>query len=100
MQLLWPRNSPNLNIIKPAQAYIKRVTTKKGAPQLRAEVERVWQKAWDELEQWRIEAWIERIIRHIQEIILVEGGNQYREGKTEKVRQFQAPIVDEWVDIE
>lgn len=99
-QLLWPGNSPDLNMIEPAWPYMKRVTTKKGAPQSRAEAERVWREAWEGLEQWRIQAWIERIIRHIQEIIALEGGNEYKEGKTEKVRRLQAPIVEEWVDIE
>jgi len=38
-----------------------------------------WFQAWDELEQWRIQSWIERIPRHIQEVIRLEGDN-YREG--------------------
>ena len=30
--------------------------------------------------QWRIQSWIERILRHIQEVIRLEGDNNYREG--------------------
>ena len=43
-------------MIEPAWAYLKRVTTRKGAPKTRAEAERAWRKAWEELEQWRIQA--------------------------------------------
>jgi hypothetical protein len=32
------------------------------------------------MEQWRIQAWIERIPRSIQKVIDFEGGNEYREG--------------------
>jgi hypothetical protein len=31
VRMLWPANSPNLNIIKPYWFYIKRETIKKGA---------------------------------------------------------------------
>ena len=89
-RLLWPGNSPDLNMIEPCWYYLKRATTKKGAPKNRAEAERVWQKAWDELEQWRIQAWIERIPRHIQEVIRLEGGNEYREGAADSARDWKA----------
>ena len=97
--LLWPGNSPDLNMIEPAWPHLKRVTTRKGAPKNRAEAEIAWKNAWDELEQWRIQAWIERIPRHIEEIIRLEGGNGYKEGKMEKTRRFQS-IQDEWEDVE
>jgi len=79
---------------------MKRVTTKKGAPQTKAAAEKAWREAWEELDQWRIQAWIERIPRHIQKIIELEGGNEYREGKTEKVRRFKAPLKGDWEEIE
>ena len=50
LQLLWLGNSPDLNMIEPAWPYMKRVTTKKGAPTSRAEAERAWKQAWEELE--------------------------------------------------
>jgi len=34
------------------------------------------------LSQERIQKWIRRIPRHIQQIIEVEGGNDYREGRS------------------
>jgi len=92
IQLLWPGNSPDLNMIEPAWPHLKRVTTKKGPPTSRAEAEQVWRKAWEELEQWRIQQWIERIPRHIEEIIKCQGDNTYREGKSDKARRFKAPL--------
>lgn len=41
-------------MIEPAWMRLKRVTIKKGALKSRAEAERVWRQAWEELEQWRI----------------------------------------------
>jgi hypothetical protein len=34
------------------------------------------------MEQERIQAWIERIPIHIQEVIRLGGGNEYKEGKS------------------
>jgi transposase len=89
-ELLWPGNSPDLNMIEPAWSHLKRVTTAKGAPQTRAEAEKAWLKAWNDLDQHVIQAWIERIPRHIEQIIELKGGNEYREGKMEKARRFQS----------
>ena len=36
-----------------------------------------------ELTQKRIQEWIERIPRHIAEVIRLKGGNEYREGREE-----------------
>jgi hypothetical protein len=33
------------------------------------------------LTQERIQAWIERIIVHVKEVIRLEGGNEYKEGR-------------------
>jgi hypothetical protein len=85
-KLLWPGNSPDLNMIEPCWPFMKRHTTKKGAPTRRPEAKRAWFQAWDELEQWRIQSWIERIPRHIQEVIRLEGDNNYREGAEDQTR--------------
>jgi transposase len=74
-QLLWCGNSPDLSMIEPAWPHLKRVTTRKGAPASRPEGERVWKQAWKDLEQWRIQAWIQRIIRHVAMVIELEGDN-------------------------
>nr|KMM65726.1 hypothetical protein CPAG_02070 [Coccidioides posadasii RMSCC 3488] len=78
--LLWPGNSPDLNMIEPAWMWLKQHTTAKGAPQESKTAEHEWKKAWEELPQAKIQQWIERIPHHIQEVICLEGGNEYREG--------------------
>mgnify|MGYP001068972749 CR=1 FL=1 len=60
---------------------MKKYTTKKGAPKSRAEAIKAWHQAWEDLPQERIQEWIERLPRHIEEIIRLEGGNEYREGR-------------------
>ena len=41
-----------------------------------------WTKCWtEELTQKRIQSWIERIKRHVDEVILLDGGKEYREGR-------------------
>lgn len=80
-RLLWCGNSPDLNAIEPCWPWMKRYTTKKGAPKNRAEAIRAWESCWKELPQSKIQAWIERIPIHIQKIIELEGGNEYKEGR-------------------
>merc|ERR1712000_494996 len=80
-RLLWCGNSPDLNAIEPAWPYLKRVTTRKGAPSSRADAIRKWEAAWKELPQERIQAWIERLPYHIAKIIELRGGNEYQEGR-------------------
>lgn len=80
-RLLWPGNSPDLNPIEPAWPWMKRRTTKKGAPKSRQEAITAWLAAWQELPQERIQAWIERLPRHVKTIIELEGGNEYKEGR-------------------
>lgn len=70
-----------MNAIEPCWPYMKRATTKKGAPKSRAAAVRAWEQCWDELPQSKIQAWIERIPIHIQKIIELEGGNEYKEGR-------------------
>ena len=60
---------------------MKRVTTKKGAPKNRRDAIQAWKQAWDELPQAKIQAWIERIPVHIEKIIELRGGNEYKEGR-------------------
>lgn len=88
-RLLWPGNSPDLNAIEPCWPWMKSRTTRKGAPQDRKTAEKVWVKAWNELPQDQIRRWIERIPNAIEQIIKLEGGNEYREGRTpETVRPY------------
>jgi len=90
-RLLWCGNSPDLNMIEPCWSHMKRVTTRKGAPKTRKEAEQVWKNTWKDLEQWRIQAWIQRIKRHVDEIIDNDGDNSYREGLGIRPRRFITP---------
>jgi hypothetical protein len=78
-RLLWSGNSPDINTIEPCWPYLKKTTTACGAPQTGALMEKAWVKAWRDLPQDKIRAWIERIPVHIEEFIRLEGGNEYPE---------------------
>lgn len=60
---------------------MKRKTSKRGALCNRITAKKLWQRYWQKLSQQYIQAWIKRIIRHIQEVICLDGGNEYRKGK-------------------
>ena len=81
-------------MIEPAWPYPQWITTHKGVPTSRSEAEYAWTEVWDELEQWWIQQWIECIPRHIQQIIELEGDDNYREGKIDKARWFKVPLGD------
>ena len=81
LRLMWCGNSPDLNMIEPCWIWMKRETTKKGAPRTRKEAEKAWTRCWKDLSQARIRSWIERMPRHIAEVIRLRGGNEYREGR-------------------
>ncbi|KAJ5941766.1 hypothetical protein N7516_001934 [Penicillium verrucosum] len=44
-RLIWPGNSPDLNMIEPCWFHLKRETTKKGAAKNRKDAIRAWQEA-------------------------------------------------------
>ncbi|KAI9882875.1 MAG: hypothetical protein M1823_005373 [Watsoniomyces obsoletus] len=91
--MLWPGNSPDLNAIEPTWFHLKKGTTRQGPPTSSPEARKRWLKAWADLKQTEIQAWIERIPRHIQEIIRLEGGNEYREGRGDKPTTRQRGTV-------
>ncbi len=72
-------------MIEPCWPWMKRKTTRLGAPRNRAAATKAWTDCWTQLDQDRIQRWIERIPRHIQEIIELDGGNEYREGREDGV---------------
>ena len=80
-RLLWPGNSPDLNAIECAWRWMKLHTTKKGRHRVRAEAIQAWKRSWAELPQAAIRGWVERIYGHVQEIIRLNGGNEYKEGR-------------------
>jgi hypothetical protein len=70
---------------------MKRETTKKGPITSEKELKEAWIQCWENMPQEKIQAWIERIPLHIKEIIRLEGGNEYSEGRNkgkEKVRVY------------
>jgi Transposase/DDE superfamily endonuclease len=79
-RMLWPGNSPDLNAIEPAWFWLKRRTTARGAPPTKQDLKRAWRQAWQDMPQEKIQQWIAAIPDHIQEIIKLEGGNEYKEG--------------------
>ena len=87
-RMIWPGNSPDLNAIEPSWWWMKRTTTAKGAPPSNKELERSWLQSWDDLPQEEIQRWIERIPHHIKEIIRLEGGNEYPEGRKDFKRSW------------
>ena len=82
LRLLWPGNSSDLNMIEPAWIHQKRKTTEKDPPTSGKDARSRWKEAWKALPQEKIQAWIERIPRHIKEVIRLKGGNEYKEGRT------------------
>jgi len=81
IRMLWAGNSPDLNAIEPAWPVLKRKTTAKGAPKSRAEGIKAWKAAWADLPQSTLQRFVERIPVHIKEVIRLEGGNEYKEGR-------------------
>jgi hypothetical protein len=56
---------------------MKRETTKKGASTNKEQLRQDWIKCWKDMPQEKIQAWIERILVHIQEIIACDSNNLY-----------------------
>jgi hypothetical protein len=78
--MFWPSNSPDLNAIEPIWFWIKREMTKRGPIISEKVLREAWIKCWKELSQERIQAWIERVYYHVQEVINCDGDNLYEEG--------------------
>jgi hypothetical protein len=83
---------------------MKRTTTKKGAPKSRSDAINRWEKCWrEDLTQGQIQAWIERIPWHIEQIIALEGGNEYKEGRKKEGdsidRVVVRPVEEDRIDM-
>jgi len=83
-RILWPGNSPDLNAIEKAWPWMKKKTTFHGVPRTKSALQQAWKDAWRDLPQSEIQKWIEGIVRNIQEVIRLEGGNEYQEGRALK----------------
>ena len=101
--LEWAGNSPDLNMIEPAWPWMKRGAGHYEGFESKKESPQIWRNLWDSLPQERIRRWIERLPRHIQKIIDIEGGNEYKEGAKDKQRRLdsQGKVIGEVVvDLE
>lgn len=83
----WPGNSPDLNAIEPCWIQLKKCIISRGTPRDKKTGKEAWIKAWNELPQEQIQAWIKRLPVYIKEIICLEGGNKYKEGRNNKQSQ-------------
>ena len=81
MKMLWPGNSPDLNAIEKAWFWMKKETTKRGPTSDKKKLRARWEKCWEDLPQSKIQEWITAIPDHVKEIIRLEGGNEYKEGR-------------------
>ena len=89
-KLLWPGNSPDLNMIEPCWWWMKRQTALHKDFESRPRLREIWVQQWQKLQQSKIQQWVRRIIRHIQEVIRLDGGNDYREGGQDSVLDILA----------
>jgi transposase len=78
-RLIHCPNSPDLSAAEPPWFYMKRETTKHGTATSKKQMKEDWIKCWESIPQERFQRWIERIPVHIQEVIQLEGGNEYVE---------------------
>jgi hypothetical protein len=92
-RLLWCGNSPDLNMIEPVWPEMKRRTTRSGAPKAGPQATAVWRKEWASFEQERLQAFVERIPWHIQQVIKCEGGNEYNEGRPKTLQETFASLA-------
>ena len=60
---------------------MKMEATKYGALTSNKKLQAAWIKCSENMAQEVIQAWIERIIDHIKDVIRLEGGNEYKEGR-------------------
>ena len=84
VKLIFLANSPDLNAIEPTWFWMKRETTKQGLITSEAKLREEWIKCWKEMSQEKIQAWIEAVYCHVQEIIKYEGDNLYKEGRKKR----------------
>ena len=60
---------------------MKRNTTNRGPITSNKQLKEAQIKCWKEMPQTKIQAWIKRIMVHIQDVIRLEGRNEYKEGR-------------------
>ena len=67
---------------------MKRTTTIFEASTSQTRLRRRWEEDWKALPQDLIRSWIAAIPHHIKQIIRLEGGNEYKEGREAYKREY------------
>ena len=81
---------------------MKKETTKRGLTSDRKKLRVRWEKCQEDLPQSKIQEWIIAIPNHVKEIIRLEGGNEYKEGRNkgqEKVIIYQIIIFIDRIEL-
>ncbi len=68
-------------MIKPTWNWMKRKTTENGGFTGKKQMVTAWTKCQGEMPQEVIQAWIERTMDYVQQVIRLEGDNEYKEGR-------------------
>lgn len=89
-RLGWAGNSPDLNQIEPAWSYLKRESQNHKNWEHKKSLPKIWERCWSDLPQERIQAWIDRMPRHIKLVTELAGGNNYREGRFDRDRGYRS----------
>jgi hypothetical protein len=88
-RLPWPGNSPDLNAIEKAWPWMKKVTTIRGATMNPKRLRRQWEHYWRILPAEQRHKWIRGVWEGFQEVIRLEGDNNYKEGRPAEVRDYK-----------
>ena len=100
--LNWPPNSPDLSAIEPPWFIIKVDTSRHGPVTSDAVLRVLWHRHWKEFPQARLQRFVRRIPGHIQWVLKLFGGNEYKEGTappdalTEAEIQERADFLMKW----
>ncbi len=96
LRLLWPENSPDLNMIEPCWPWMKRETCKNGSTKTREEMVKRWKEVWKIFPQSKLQDFVARIPRHLCIIRFLKGANKYREGRVDgrsDTKQGKQPLA-------
>lgn len=78
--LMWPPNSPDLSAMEPPWGLMKKRISKKVYQKTAKVLMKRWPEEWKNLEQEKLQRYVERLPGHIRWVIRLAGGNEYKEG--------------------
>ena len=79
IRLLWPGNSPNLNMIEPYWPWLKKETCKIGVPKTREDMVKKWKEELENFPQSKLQEFVACMPYHLQIVRFLKGDNKYRE---------------------